>query len=409
VSELSDDAVIPLSTLEPDAPLDDLGWLDRVVGDARVVAIGESSHYNREFLQLRHRLSRYLVERQRFGAVAMETGFVEGRLADRWVRGGGGEVGTVLASGLTSLMGLWTEVRALLEWMREHGGVAFQGIDLGGSNVSLLPGLDAVAAYLAEADPEFQVDPGIRGTAAEFSTESAFGIPAAMAAYPGVAAERRDALTAGLADLRARVTSRRLAYVRSTGVEAYERALRSLHLTITLDALLRDLARGDQYGMHLSREAAIADTVEWILRREGRIVVLAHDAHIQRCPGSMPGVADLTSMGMHLADRLGADYVSIGTTSGTGQTLSAAPAFFTGELFAELGPPEPGSLDALMAATHDGPFAVDLGRLSPDDAARVRTASRQRFGSYYSEQNPLDAYDAVIHVPEVTPATPRGL
>jgi hypothetical protein len=41
---LTDEAVIPLSTLDPAAPLDDLGWLDRVVGDARVVAIGESAH-----------------------------------------------------------------------------------------------------------------------------------------------------------------------------------------------------------------------------------------------------------------------------------------------------------------------------------------------------------------------------
>jgi erythromycin esterase len=71
-----------------------------------------------------------------------------------------------------------------------------------------------------------------------------------------------------------------------------------------------------------------------------------------------------------------------------------------------MGPPEPGSLDALMAASHDGPFAVDLRRLSPGDTEQVRAASRQRFGSVYSEQNPLDAYDAVVHVPRVTAAEP---
>ena len=285
---------------------------------------------------------------------------------------------------------------------RRHCPVGFYGIDLGGSNVSLLPGLDAVTAYLAQADPEFRVDEGIRETAAAFSAGSAFGIPSAMAGYPGLAPERRDALTAGLADLRAHVTSLRLDYARRTSADAYERALRSLDLTITVDALFRELARGGPYSM--IRESAIAETVEWVLRREGRVVLPAHDAHVQRHPVSMPGVPEMNPLGVHLLDRLGGDYVVIGTTSGEGQTLSEGQDFFDGRLFAEMGPPEPGSLDALMAASHDGPFAVDLRRLSPDDAALVRAASRQRFGSVYAEQNALDAYDVLVHLPEVTAA-----
>src|SRR5215211_4604006 len=90
-ARLSDTAVQPLRTLEPDDPLDDLGWLDRAIGDARVVAIGESAHYNGESYRLRHRLTRHLVERHGFTAYAMETGFVEGGLVDDWVRGGGDE------------------------------------------------------------------------------------------------------------------------------------------------------------------------------------------------------------------------------------------------------------------------------------------------------------------------------
>ena len=56
--------------------------------DSGVVAIGESTQYNREFFQLRHGLLRYLVERHGFSACAMESGFVEGWLVDalgpRW-------------------------------------------------------------------------------------------------------------------------------------------------------------------------------------------------------------------------------------------------------------------------------------------------------------------------------------
>ncbi|HEX9334591.1 MAG TPA: hypothetical protein VF892_01850 [Pseudonocardiaceae bacterium] len=108
---LGNDAVIPLRTLDPTQPLDNLAWLDKAIGDARVVAIGESAHYNREFYELRHRLLRYLVERHGFSAYAMETGFVEGWLTDDWVRIGGGQLGHVMANGITSLMGLWTRSR----------------------------------------------------------------------------------------------------------------------------------------------------------------------------------------------------------------------------------------------------------------------------------------------------------
>ena len=115
-ARLSDEAVIALRTLDPAEPLDDLEWLDEAIGDARVVAIGESAHYNHEFFRLRHRLLRYLAERHGFGAYAMETGFVEGWLVDSWVRDGGeGRLGQVMADGMTSLMGLWTPMRAHLE------------------------------------------------------------------------------------------------------------------------------------------------------------------------------------------------------------------------------------------------------------------------------------------------------
>lgn len=408
---LTEEAVKPLRTLDPAGPLDDLDWLDDVVGDARVVAIGESAHYNGESYLLRHRLLRFLVERHGFGAYAMENGFTEGWQTDNWVRGGQDQLGHVMANGVTSLMGLWTQMRAHLEWMRQHNRTAarpvgFYGIDLGGSNVSLLPGLDVVTAYLADADPEFEVDPSVRETAAAFAPASAFSIPAAFAAYGELTSDSQHALTAALAELAARMTGRRLEYVRRTTVEAYERALRAMRLTITLDTVVRAMVRGDQQAVLLNRDAEIADTVEWILRREDRIVLAAHNGHIQRWPVTLPGMPPATPMGMHLADRLGTGYVVVGTTTGTGQTLNTSAEFYTGTLFTDMEPPRCGSLDALMAASCDGPFATDLRRLSAADTTTVRAVSHQRFGTFYSDLSPLDAYDVIVHLPHVTAAEP---
>jgi erythromycin esterase len=407
-ARLSTAAVRPLRTLDPAAPADDLGWLDEAVGRARVVAIGESAHYNAESYRLRHRVLRRLVEAHGFRAYAMETGFVESKLTDDWVRGAADTpVGEVLATGITSLMGLWLQMREQLEWLREHnraaaGPVRFFGIDLPGSNASLLPGLDAALAYLAEAEPDVAVDPALRAAVAPFAAPSAFSAMAALGAYGALAPDVRDAVTAGLADLEARMKSARPV----TTVEAYDRALRSLRLTIALDQVARALLRGDHTSAMDVRDAAIADTVEWIVSRtDGRVVLAAHNGHIQRGPGTFPGMPPCTPMGVHLAERLGDDYLVIGLTTGHGRTLNTSPDFYAGKLFTDLEPPAVGSLDAVLDASADGPFAVDLRRLSGEDAATVKAAGEQRFGSFYAPIDAARAYDVLVHLPTVTEAT----
>jgi erythromycin esterase len=111
--------------------------------------------------------------------------------------------------------------------------------------------------------------------------------------------------------------ARRIDYLRLTTLDSYERALRCLDVTVALDALWRASALGDRHEMMVARDATIADSVEWILRRERRVVLGAHNAHIQRWPADLPGMAPATTMGAHLADRLGRGYVVIGATSGT--------------------------------------------------------------------------------------------
>lgn len=60
-----------------------------------------------------------------------------------------------------------------------------------------------------------------------------------------------------------------------------------------------------------------------------------------------------------------------------------------------------------MEANSGGnPFAVDLRRLSTGDAALVRAAGQQRFGSFYADLDPSTAYDLIVHLPRVTAAEP---
>ncbi|HWO66812.1 MAG TPA: erythromycin esterase family protein, partial [Umezawaea sp.] len=71
--------------------LDDLEPLGEAVGAARVVALGENSHFIREFADVRHRLLRFLVRRCGFTAYATEFGFSEGFAVDAWLGGAGAD------------------------------------------------------------------------------------------------------------------------------------------------------------------------------------------------------------------------------------------------------------------------------------------------------------------------------
>lgn len=421
---LSRRALHPLRPLVSpiDDHVNDLRWLDEAVGSARVVAVGESAHFNAESYRLRDRIFRYLVQHHGFTGYAMESGFVEARMVDDWVRGRieADRIGDVLANGLTSLMGMYTQLRDQLEWMRTHNAAvrageahgsqtSFYGIDPPGSNLALLPGLDLVTTFLADADPDFAPDRRLREIAASFAATSNFDAIRAMTAYGDLAQADADLLTAGLVSLLARLETERPRYVQQTSIDAYETALHAMRLTVAEDLATRDGREGRAAGRGPSvnvRDLAQAMSVEWILQREQRIVLAAHNSHIQRYPIEFPGVfGPMTSAGQLLGERLGDDYVVITTTQGGGKTLSMGEAFYRGELFTDLEPPRSGTVDALMSASLDEPFGVDLHQLGADDRDLIATVTRQHSGPFACPVDVLVACDVIIHLPWVTPIT----
>lgn len=66
-----------LTTLDPHAPLDDLAPLGEIVGDARVVAIGENAHFVEEFSLARQRLLRMLAEQCGFTVLPSSLGLAK--------------------------------------------------------------------------------------------------------------------------------------------------------------------------------------------------------------------------------------------------------------------------------------------------------------------------------------------
>jgi len=76
----SDDKVVaalergahPLRTVEPGGDTGDLRALDPMIGDARVVGLGEATHSSHDFFALKDRVFRHLVEEKGFRTFALE-------------------------------------------------------------------------------------------------------------------------------------------------------------------------------------------------------------------------------------------------------------------------------------------------------------------------------------------------
>ena len=116
---------IRIQTIEAGHGSSDLEPLKAVIGRARVVALGESSHGIHEFLTFRNRLFEFLVQKLGFTALAVETGFAESIQVNDFINGGPGDSKTATQNVFSYAPVAFDENRELIEWMRRYNaGVA---------------------------------------------------------------------------------------------------------------------------------------------------------------------------------------------------------------------------------------------------------------------------------------------
>ena len=399
----------------PDAvrrlPLHDLDALAELIGDARVVAIGENNHHIREFGRLRDRVLRFLVTELGFSVIAFESGFAEGQLVDEWIRGGRGEVQAVARDGFTFRFGDAVEVQDMLGWLRAHnaagGRVRFAGVDVSGSAGSGVPALRRVREYLAAQAPDQVpfVDAAIEATRPYAAANN--GV--APARYAALSVPDRDAATAALTRLLLRMDAVRCGADSREHLVARHHALGALRI----DEHMRELLTlGEPEPPELvpsSRDVYQAETVRLLRRLAGedaRIVLMMHNAHIQRVPMQLvPGVRS-PSAGSYLAAELGPDYVAIGVTAREGHTTDGrlddeSPSGME-VISRPLDPPAPDSIERVVADAVPGDESVLL------DLRRARgTAGPASIRHAYLHM-PVDvfaAFDAIACLPTMSPSS----
>ena len=155
VTEWIRGSAIRLATPVAGHGFDDMEPLRKVVGDARIVALGEATHGSREFFQLKHRMLEFLATRMGFTLFSIEASMPESYKLNDFVLNGKGDPAALIKG-----MYFWTwdtqEVLDQVLWMREFnksgkGPVQFTGFDMQYPQVAF----EIVREAVAKSDPEY--------------------------------------------------------------------------------------------------------------------------------------------------------------------------------------------------------------------------------------------------------------
>ncbi|WP_413467173.1 erythromycin esterase family protein [Mycolicibacterium sp. 120270] len=402
--------------------------LDEIVGDARVVLIGESSHGTHEFYQARAEITKWLIEQKGFCAVAAEADWPDAYRVNRYVRGLGEDASADAALSGFERFPAWmwrnTVVRDFVDWLhahnarrRSHGGrqTGFYGLDL----YSLHRSMRDVIDYLENVDPEAAARARERYACFDHTSADdgqAYGFAAAFGA--GLSCERqaieqlveiqRNALEYARRD--GLLAEDELFYAQQNAqtvrnAEAYYRAmfagrvtswnLRDKHMAQTLQALLAHLDRHDS--------------------EPARIIVWAHNSHVGDARATEVGADGQLTLGQLAREHYGNDCRLIGFTTYTG-TVTAASEWGGIAERKVVRPALNGSVEELFHESGEPEFLVsplvDREAAAPLDVVRLARAigviylpATERQSRYYHVR-PGEQYDALIHIDRTSALEP---
>ncbi|KAF8464470.1 erythromycin esterase [Kalaharituber pfeilii] len=303
------------------------------VKSADVVLLGEGTHGTQEFYQTRAAITRQLIEKHGFEAVATEADWPDSYRASRYAVGCSNDKDAAQALNGFYRFPQWmwrnTVIVELIEWLArfnttqkgERRAVGFYGLDLYSLNASR----EAVLEYLDKIDPEAagrarkryecfghaQVDPQ------RYGYEAAFGIRKSC----------KESAVAQLVEL-AQHTQRQLDTSEpDSGLAAFY-AEQNARVVRDAELYYRTMFQEDERAWNV-RDRHMMETLErlvgWLrMTGTGKVVVWAHNSHLGDARATEMGKRGQLSLGQLVREKWGDRSKNIGFTTYTGTVLAAS-------------------------------------------------------------------------------------
>jgi erythromycin esterase len=300
-----------LAGFDPGLPSTDLQPLRKLVGKAQLVGLGESLFTSGGFHQMRHRVTRYLVETLGFRMVAIESPWVAAQSAAAFAERCEGSPDDALLG----LYPTWqsVEMRELLQWLcdwnqshpKAKDKVRLTGFDVHAQSAAVVQEL---AAFLAKLDW------------AEDDPRSA-GLPDCVTieedSVPGQVPPALHAACIGSLDaISQHFTANAKAIAKKTGKADFEWAkLRLVNLRADIDQIFYVASNSES---HAARNAGLAYNVvklRELISPKAKMVVWAYNGQLAKGGPSAPPW-DFVAMGALLRASQGTRWLSIALAAG---------------------------------------------------------------------------------------------
>ncbi|MFD9306998.1 erythromycin esterase family protein [Streptomyces sp. NPDC060048] len=396
-------AAHPLRSTEPGGRTTDLRALAAMIGDAKVVGLGEATHGSHEFFAMKERVFRHLVEEEGFTTFALEMSWTAGLRIDEYLQGGSGDARKIAKETLTGSPWEREEFVSLIAWMRQyndrHPGrkVHFMGNDVGAPKLGDAV-FERVTSHVRASHPK-----DLARIESLYAGLRPFDDVFAYLRKP-VAERRENATTAQQAlDL---VTANK-----GAGGDAYEWAeqhARNIAQTFAFASLDLSDPQSVSAAEHF-RDQVMADNTVWWHRRTGdKMLLSAHNGHVGYL--SSDPVMYPTTQGVFLRGALGRGYAAIGFTFHQGSFLTATTL---GGPWGEVTVPAatPDMQEHTLDRVRLRDYYLDLRTLPAAGRAWLDTPRPVYEAGSSFKSDPLPslaigrAYDILIHLDQVHAAT----
>lgn len=411
--------------------LDDYDALNDMVGEAKVVLLGESSHGTQEFYHERAVITKRLIMEHGFNAIAIEGDWPDAYRVNQYVKGVSHDSSTKKSLDGFKRFPTWMwcnqEVLEFVTWLHQYNQlhradkqVGFYGLDL----YSLHASMAAVIEYLKKVDPE-----AAKRAQHRYACFDHFGINPQNYAYAtafGISEACENDVIQQLQELR----NNTAAYLQLNGRAAADEfffAEQNAKLVQNTEKYYRLMFNRDVSSWNM-RDRHMMDTLEALdnhlttLNGKAKIVVWAHNSHIGDASATEMGTRGEFNIGQLARERYGKLAVNIGFTTYTG-TVTAASDWDEPGQRRRVRPALPGSYESLM---HDTGLAKFLIKFDDNDAdtqdllselrnPRLERAigvvyrpDTERISHYFVASLP-DQFNAVVHIDETRALEPLDL
>jgi erythromycin esterase-like protein len=396
--------------------LEDYDPLMRLIGDARLVLLGEASHGTHEFYRERAQITKRLIAEKGFTAVAVEADWPDAYRVNRYVRGAGYDAEAVEALAGFKRFPAWmwrnADVLDFVGWLRAHNEglrpagrkVGFYGLDL----YSLHTSIEAVLDYLDKVDPA-----GASRARNRYGCFEHFGEEPQDYAYAtgfGLTPSCEREVVNQLVELQRRAA----VYASRDGRIAEDDffyAEQNARLVKNAEEYYRTMFRGRVSSWNL-RDRHMAETLHALLAhfeaqgQHAKIVLWAHNSHLGDARATDMAKAGELNVGQLARERYGKDAILIGFSTYDG-TVTAASNWGGPAERKRVRPALPGSYEALFHETRIPRFLLRLrdggsarsGLRNPllERAIGVIYLPETERVSHYFDAILSDQFDAVLH------------